>query len=195
MAPRYTYHDISLAKFLRQCVLGLKPRKFQCDIGAEAGFVDVNMIGLIQSGAAKLPLDRVPGIARRLEMDPRRLLRLALERDGEESGLAAIEHVVGTVVTANEAAWLAALREASENTDPPLTVRSSRSSTHGREDMRQTYGDFMLADERPAHIEAERDWLIVLRSLYPGGVPIPRPRDVQRLQQAFRRTEGKASAG
>lgn len=47
-----------------------------------------------------------------------------------ESLLRALGEVFGTVVTRNEVAWLEALREASERTDPTLTNRA-RSAIFG----------------------------------------------------------------
>ena len=126
MPAKHPYADSTLARFVRQRVLELKPKKSQREIASEAGFVNANMASLIKSGASKLPLDRVPAMARALECDPRRLLLLTLEQDGKESGLAAIEAILGAVVTQNETTWIAAVREASDLSDPPLTTRSRR---------------------------------------------------------------------
>jgi hypothetical protein len=112
-----------LAKFVNKRVLELAPRKSQADIAAEAGFVSPNMMSMVKSGASKLALDRVPALAAALETDPKHLFLIALDQHGLETAKAAVEEIFGTVVTKNETAWLAAIREASEHSDPTLTSR------------------------------------------------------------------------
>ena len=117
------YEGTRLAAFLKQRILELRPTKTQGKIASEAGFVNPNMVAIIKSGAARLPIDRVPALAKALECDPRRLLQLALEQVG---GTAAwtFNEIVGTVVSGNEVAWLEEIRDASGHTDPTLTTRS-----------------------------------------------------------------------
>ena len=65
------YADTRLVKFLEKRILELKPRKTQSAIASEAGFPQTNMLANIKTGANKLPLDRVPGLAKALESDPK----------------------------------------------------------------------------------------------------------------------------
>ena len=74
------YQDSRLAKFVETRVLELKHKKSQVEIAEEAGLVNPNMITMIKSGSTKLPLDRVPALAKALEGDPALMLRLALEQ-------------------------------------------------------------------------------------------------------------------
>jgi len=108
----------------------LKPRKTQAQIAAEAGFPNPNMISMIKGGASKLALDRVPSLAVALECDPARLFLMALEQIENPTTANAIQRIFRTTVTENEGDWLRAIREASENTDPPLTARA-RSAVRG----------------------------------------------------------------
>ena len=124
------YANTRLANFIEKRVLELRPRKKQREIAAEAGFVNVNMLSMLKSGASKLPLDRVPALARALDTDPRLLFRLALEQSGNETMRHAVEEIFGTIVTRNEVAWLEEIREASGNVDPTLTSRA-RSGIRG----------------------------------------------------------------
>lgn len=124
------YQDTPLAQFIERRMLELKPRKTQTEIAVEAGFVNVNVASMLKSGSTKLPLDRVPGLAKALEVDPKLLFRLALLQVGQEMTMHAIEEIFGTIVTRNEVAWLEAIREASNNTDPALTTRA-RSTVFG----------------------------------------------------------------
>lgn len=121
---RKPHEDSKVARFIRQRVLELKPKKSQGEIAAEAGFTNPNMVTLIKTGASKLPLDRVPAMARALDCDPKRLFFLALHQDGQQSTMVAVEETFGTIVTKNKAAWISALREASDLGDPPLTARA-----------------------------------------------------------------------
>lgn len=68
--------DTRLAKFVGTRVMDLRPKKSQIEIAAEAGFVNQNMLSMLKSGSSKLPLDRVPSLARALEFDPAYPLRL-----------------------------------------------------------------------------------------------------------------------
>jgi hypothetical protein len=113
-----------LAKFVTKRILELAPRKSQAEIAAEAGFLSLNMLSMVKSGASKLALDRVPALAAALETDPKHLFLLALEQHGLESTMATVMEIFGTIVTKNEAAWLAAIREASDHSDPTLTSRA-----------------------------------------------------------------------
>jgi len=113
MAKR-PHSETGLAKFLRKRVLELRPTKSQIQIASEAGFVN----------PTKLPLDRVSGLAKALDSDPKLLFKLALEQAGDETTARAVAEIFGTVVTRNEVAWLEEIREASCHSDPSLTARS-----------------------------------------------------------------------
>ena len=119
------YQDTRLAKFLETRILELKFKKSQADIAEEAGFVNPNMVTMIKQGATKLPLDRVPALAKALECDPSLLLRLALEQSEGSTAAAAIYEIIGQPITKNEMAWITEIREASGDTDPRLTSRAS----------------------------------------------------------------------
>ncbi len=49
---------------------------------------------------------------------------MAAEQAGLETTLQAIEDIFGTIVTANEVAWLKEIRDASGGADPRLTQRA-----------------------------------------------------------------------
>lgn len=117
------YRSSRLAQFVTKRVLELKSRKTQAQIATEAGFPNPNMISMIKSGANKLALDRVPALAAALECDAARLFQMALEQIENPTTSSAIHRIFRAIVTENEANWLEAIRDASENTDPPLTSR------------------------------------------------------------------------
>lgn len=118
------YSETRLAKFVERRILELKPRKTQSLIASEAGFSQHTMLTNIKVGSSKLPLDRVPALAKALECDPALLFTMAIEQLGGETTELAIRKIFGTIVTENEAAWLEEIRKASNYSDPSLTSRA-----------------------------------------------------------------------
>jgi hypothetical protein len=123
MPAKKPHANTPLADFIEKRVLAMRPKP-QNEIAEEAGFVNTNMLSMIKSGAAKLPLDRVAGLAAALECDPKLLFRLALEQHGNETTALAIAEIFGAIVTRNEVVWLHEIRDASGNSDPGMTTRS-----------------------------------------------------------------------
>ena len=117
------YANSRLATFVEKRILELRARKSQAEIAHDAGFVNPNVLTMIKQGGTKLPLDRVPALAKALDADPRRLFLLAFDQAGGETLMCSLEEIFGTVVTRNEVAWLKAIREASDHSDPNLTSR------------------------------------------------------------------------
>lgn len=122
--PKKPYEDTRLAKFISRRIMELRPRKSQTEIAIEAGFVSLNMLSMLKGGASKLPVDRVPSLAKALDCDPAYLLRLTLEQIEGDTAADALMAIMGTAVTENEKAWLQEIRAASGNTDPRMTMRS-----------------------------------------------------------------------
>lgn len=124
------YSDTRLPRFIHRRVLEIKHLKSQADIAAEAGFVNPNMMSMIKSGSTRLPIDRVPALAKALEVDPRRLLQLAIEQWAGVTAARTFNEIFGTIVTRNEIVWLNEIRDSSENIDPTMTSRA-RSAIRG----------------------------------------------------------------
>lgn len=120
----HPYENTPAAVFLRRQTELLAHRKTQKTIAHETGFTNANLISMFKSGATKLPLDRIPSLARALETDPAYLMRLALEQAVGKTASVAVLETFGTTTTVNERAWLDEIRDASGNTDPKLTARS-----------------------------------------------------------------------
>ncbi len=115
------YQETGLAKYVEARVLELKHKRSQAEIAEQAGFVNANMVTMIKNGSTKLPLDRVPALAKALESDPALLLRLALEQSEGKTAATAIYEIIGQPITKNEMAWIVEIRVASGDTDPWLT--------------------------------------------------------------------------
>ncbi|TIV61846.1 MAG: XRE family transcriptional regulator [Mesorhizobium sp.] len=124
------YAGTRLATYLEKRILELRPKKTQIAIASEAGFVNPNMLAMIKAGTAKLPLDRIAGLARALECDPVMLFMLAIEQLGGDTTELAVRQIFGTLVTENGVAWLEEIRRASDHTNPSLTSKA-RSAIRG----------------------------------------------------------------
>lgn len=118
------YANTPTTKLIADRIRDLSHRKTQAEIASEAGFANANMMTFLKTGRNKVPLDRVPSLAKALEVDPAYLMRLALDQAVGSTAAKAITEIFGTPATENERGWLAELRDASDNTDPRLTARS-----------------------------------------------------------------------
>jgi transcriptional regulator with XRE-family HTH domain len=118
------FADSRLIPYLERRILELRASKSQAEIATQAGFASTNMISLIKSGSTRLPLDRVPALAVALEVDPARLLQLALEQWAGSAAARSFEAIFETVVSRNEVGWLEEIRAASGNSDPAITTRA-----------------------------------------------------------------------
>ena len=118
------YQNTSTAKLIADRVRDLSHRKTQAEIASEAGFANANMMTFLKNGRNKVPLDRVPSLAKALEVDPALLMRLALHQPVGATAAQAIVEIFGMPVIRNERGWLAEIRDASDNSDPRLTGRA-----------------------------------------------------------------------
>lgn len=133
MTMTYPYQNTATAKLVADRIRDLSHRKTQAEIASEAGFPNANMMTFLKNGRNKVPLDRVPTLAKALEVDPAYLMRLALDQAVGVTAAQAITEIFGTPVTENERSWIGALREASDNSDPRITAR-------GRTALRGVFG-------------------------------------------------------
>jgi hypothetical protein len=109
----------------RQFVIGkmevIAPTKDDAQIAHELGYHGPRIIQLIRRGEARLPLDKVRLLANAINADAGYLVRLWLAQYlGEDSEL------LGPIVSANEAAILAIIREASSFADPAVNETQAR---------------------------------------------------------------------
>ena len=118
------YANTTTARLIADRIRDLSHKKTQAEIASEAGFANANMMTFLKNGRNKVPLDRVPSLAKALEVDPAYLMRLALDQAVGATAAKAITEIFGTPATENERGWLKELRDASDNTDPRLTARS-----------------------------------------------------------------------
>lgn len=124
MPPKKPYAGTRLTVFLQKRILELRSTKTQAEIANETGFINPNMLSIIKTGSNRLPIDRVPALAKALNTDPRLLLQLALEQWVGGTAARTFDEIFGTIVTLNEIAWLNEIRDASGHSDPTLTSRA-----------------------------------------------------------------------
>lgn len=118
------YQNTATARLIADRIRDLAHKKTQAEIASEAGFPNANMMTFLKTGRNKVPLDRVPSLAKALEVDPAYLMRLALDQAVGATAAKAITDIFGTPATENERGWLQELRDASDNSDPRITARS-----------------------------------------------------------------------
>ena len=118
------FQNTATAKLIADRIRDLSHRKTQAEIASEVGFANANMVSFLKSGRNKVPLDRVPSLAKALEVDPAYLMRLALDQAVGATAARAITEIFGSPATENERGWVTELRDASDNSDPRLTARS-----------------------------------------------------------------------
>ncbi|WP_029041577.1 helix-turn-helix domain-containing protein [Cucumibacter marinus] len=123
MPAKKPYSNTRLTRFLEKRILELRHTKSQAEIAGQAGFINSNMLSMIKSGATRLPLDRVPALAKALDVDPARLLQLTLEQWDGSAASRVFGEIFHTVVSRNEAMWIHEIRDASDHSDPAVTTR------------------------------------------------------------------------
>lgn len=109
----------SIVYCLRDRIDFLKPRFGQTHIAARIGFKNPSMLSMMKRGEVKVPLDRIPSIARVLEVDPTVLFRLALEQHWDDPSV--IEDVFSITLSANEVAFIELWREITDDNNPSVT--------------------------------------------------------------------------
>lgn len=115
MSPK----PINVANYLKQQLA--MSEKSQKDIAREVGFNQPNNISMIKDGISKLPINRVPAMAKALNVDPIHLLRITMREYMPETW-AVIESVLGgRLITKAEIALLNSTRKASRNLDLDFT--------------------------------------------------------------------------
>ena len=99
--------------------------KTQREIAAEIGYDKPNIITMFKQGITKVPLTKIAPLARALRVDPVYMMRLALNEYAPET-LAAIEDVMGVMVSTNEKEILEVIRTSTNHADPHMSTAKQR---------------------------------------------------------------------
>jgi len=109
------------SEFIRKRINELRGIKSQREIAAEAGYPKPNILSMIKHGETKLPLERVPAIAKALDCDVALLFSLALQQYFDEDAIAAFRRALLADYTENEQHWIGVIRKAGHGRDPECT--------------------------------------------------------------------------
>ena len=74
------FADSAIARYLDKQIDSLKGVKTQREIAAEIGYDKPNLISMFKRGETKIPLDKIPLLAKAVGADPAHLFRLGLEQ-------------------------------------------------------------------------------------------------------------------
>lgn len=108
------YAENAIAQYLTKQIDALRGQKSQREIALEMGYDKPNVVSMFKRGEMKVPLDKVPALAKALHVDPAHLFRMALEQywpDQRE----VLYKVFGTIVTEEERKVLDLMREFTDN--------------------------------------------------------------------------------
>ena len=83
----------------------LAPYRNQGELAKAMGFKNPNMLSMIRRGKAKLPFNKIPIVAKALDLDAALLLRTHLREEWPEFESVVFE-IFGGVLTKNERVWL-----------------------------------------------------------------------------------------
>lgn len=109
-----------IAVYLAKQIDALSSIKSQREIAQEMGYTKGNIISMFKTGEVKVPLDKIPALAKAINVDPAFLFRLAMEQYWPDMN-EAISAVFGSITTANQRALLARIAELLGEEDPALT--------------------------------------------------------------------------
>lgn len=139
MTKSPSFGRFTVASFL-EYYLARSP-KTQRQIAKEVGFEKPNMITMIKQGHTKLPIERVPALAKALDVDERFLMNLVLA-EYHPALYEVIQSVYGLMVTKNEEEIIRFIRAVSGRGDPGLTPDVRKGLT-------ETFGPYAAAGKLP----------------------------------------------
>ena len=89
----------------------------QKDIAEALGYENANIVSMFKKGLTKVPIEKVPVLAKALHLDPAHLLMLAM-REYMPEAFATIQKTLGHTVTENEFELVSEVRKATKDSDP-----------------------------------------------------------------------------
>ena len=120
--PGMPHADSKIAKYLTKQIDALSGVKSQREIAVEMGYEKPNIISMFKRGETKIPLDKIPALARAINVDPSYLFRMAMEQYWPDN-YKAIASEFGAVITANEREFVEEIRKITGNSDPKFTPK------------------------------------------------------------------------
>lgn len=122
---RFPHEDSAIAVYLSKQIEALSGVKSQREIAYEVGYEKPNIISMLKRGETKVPLDKVPALAKALHVDPTHLFRLALEQHSPQVAKI-FQQIIGNTVTDNEFEIVEKIRAYTKNADPKASATQLR---------------------------------------------------------------------
>lgn len=118
--------DSKIARYLSKQIDAISHEKSQREIALEIGYEKPNMISMIKRGETKVPLEKIPALAKALHVDAGHLYRLAMEQywPGQAE---ALKQAFGFTVTESEHQVVSYLRELLGSDNIELTTALKKS--------------------------------------------------------------------
>lgn len=112
--------QISVTEFVEERLEAVG--KTQRQVADEAGFDYPNVVSMMKQGRMKVPLNRISGLAKALEVDPVHMLRLVMEEHYPDLWEAVWEITQGGALTRNERELIESFRTVTGGNDARATV-------------------------------------------------------------------------
>lgn len=116
---RPAFADTRMAQYLQKQFDALKGVVSQNDVAHALGYDKPNVVSMFKRGSTKVPLDKIPALAKALGADPALLLRFGLEQYWLGQ-IQMINEIFGRIVTRNEYELIEAFREVTNHSDPQI---------------------------------------------------------------------------
>jgi transcriptional regulator with XRE-family HTH domain len=104
----------------------MESTKTQKEIAQAVGYKNQNMITMLKLGDVKLALDRVPAMAKALDMDPLDLFKIALTQFYDNESVSLLVGIIERGISPAERKILETVREASGSDTPELTPERAK---------------------------------------------------------------------
>jgi DNA-binding transcriptional regulator YdaS (Cro superfamily) len=112
--------ESKVAKFIAKRIDELQGVKSQRDIAREMGYERPNIVSMFKTGDTKVPLEKIPALARAIDSDPAELFRISMEQYWPEL-YGVIRDIFGDIVSKDERDLIALVRKEMEKRDVTLT--------------------------------------------------------------------------
>jgi transcriptional regulator with XRE-family HTH domain len=120
------YSETPMAHYLTKQIDALSGIKNQREIAAEIGYEKPNMISMFKRGETKVPLDKIPLLAKALRVDPAHLFRLAMEQQWPGMKVV-VDEIFKNIASDNETEnLLKPWREITKERDPSPNSRTAK---------------------------------------------------------------------
>lgn len=115
--PGMPFADMPIATYISQQVeIQQSMGKTQREIAQEIGYDKPNMISMFKRGEAKIPLDKIPALAKALAVDPAFMFRLAMQQYWPDQQKTIVE-IFGGILTSDEKKVIEMYRRAVGDTE------------------------------------------------------------------------------